>query len=204
MHPRPPCSYGRMSNKTQIYSKPPRGGVDQDVVVIETRFTCSVFLLTLHLSASEHTAIDGTWTPIPIDLSGWNQYIVSAHARPTWASHQRWWCLQRGGQKTWQEHNKCLADTTYLLEVLKELNAWWLKGSKQQMTKWSCSNVTRLKVKMAKRWTLGLSITHVKLLFLFKRTAALRARSVLTANANVTTWANISSINMKASSYTQR
>lgn len=83
MHPHPPCSDALMSNKTQIDSKPPRGGVDQDVVVIETRITCSVFPLTLHLSASEHAAIDGTWTPIPIDLSGWNQYILSAHARPS-------------------------------------------------------------------------------------------------------------------------
>lgn len=98
MHPHPPCSDALMSNKTQIDSKPPRGGVDQDVVVIETRITCSMFPLTLHLSASEHAAIDGTWTPIPIDLSGWNQYILSAHARPTWASRHRWRCLQ-GRQK---------------------------------------------------------------------------------------------------------
>lgn len=94
--------------------KPQRGGVDQDIVVIETRFTCSVFPFTLHLSAFQHIAIDRTWTTIPIILSSWINkcfpHILAPRGRNV---------VGNCGGGTWQEQNRSVADTTYLLEVLK-------------------------------------------------------------------------------------
>lgn len=114
MHLHPPCSDALMSNKTQMDGKPQRGGVDQDIVVIETRFTCSVFPFTLHLSAFQHTAIDRTWTTIPIILSSWINkcfpHILAPRGRNV---------VGNCGGGTWQEQNRSVADTTYLLEVLK-------------------------------------------------------------------------------------